>query len=117
MAKRGPKPKYDPIFAGHARRLCMMGATLQELAEFFGVARCTVAAWSAQYPEFGEAVTQGKMAADSVIAERLYEKAKGYDVPATRLVQIDGEWRELEYVKHMPPALLTWMFTSGCTTV
>jgi len=29
----------------------MLGATMQELADYFGVARCTIATWSAQYPD------------------------------------------------------------------
>jgi len=103
MAKRGPKPKYDPVFAGHARRPCMMGATMQELADYFGVARCTIATWSAQYPDFGQAVAEGRLAADSVIAERLYDKAKGYEVEAERLVQIDGEWRPVSYTRRLAP--------------
>jgi hypothetical protein len=112
MAKRGPKPKYDPIFAGHARRLCMLGATMQELADYFGVARCTIATWSAQYPDFGQAVNEGRLTADSVLAERLYEKAKGYEVQTERLVQIDGEWKPVTYTRRMPPdtqALTFWL--------
>ena len=111
-AKRGPKPKYDPVFAGHARRLCMMGATMQELADYFGVARCTIATWSAQYPDFGQAVAEGRLAADSVIAERLYDKAKGYEAEAERLVQIDGEWRPVSYTRRLAPdtqACIFWL--------
>jgi hypothetical protein len=85
MAKRGPKPKYDPVFVEHARRLCKLGSTMQELADYFGVARCTIAVWSAQHPDFGQALTQGRMEADSVIADRLYEKVKGYEVEALQL--------------------------------
>jgi len=112
MAKRGPKPKYDPVFAGHARRLCMMGATMQELADYFDVARCTIATWSAQYPDFGQAVAEGRLAADSVIAERLYDKAKGYEAEAERLVQIDGEWRPVSYTRRLAPdtqACIFWL--------
>src|SRR5262249_60328242 len=110
-AKRGPKPKYDPVFAGHARRLCMMGATMQELADYFGVARCTIATWSAQYPDFGRAVAEGRLAADSVIAERLYDKAKGCEVEAERLVQIDGgggPGRRPSGMAAGPPARHVW---------
>jgi len=112
MAKSGPKPKYDPVFAGHARRLCMLGATMQELADYFSVARCTIATWSTQYPDFGQAVAEGRIAADSVIAEKLYEKAKGYEVEAAKLVQVDGEWKELTYTRRMAPdtqAAIFWL--------
>src|SRR5919201_1362115 len=96
-----PQTQVRSIFAGHARRQCMLGATMQELADYFGVARCTIQAWCDRYPEFAQAVTQGRRETDFDVAQRLLDKAKGYEVEVSRLVQVDGEWVERTYTRQM----------------
>ena len=103
MAKRGPVSSYKPEHCAHARKLCSGGAINRELAEFFAVSQRTIGNWLARYPEFKEAVRHGRMAADAVIAESLYEKAKGYERPVVKIVEINGEPKEIRYIEHMPP--------------
>ena len=110
MAKRGPVSSYKPEYCAHALRLCSLGGINRELAEFFGVSERTIGNWLARYPDFKEAVRHGRMTADAVIAEALYEKAKGYERPATKIVEIDGKPREVHYIEHLPPDTRACMF-------
>ena len=65
----GYREKYNK----QAYRLCLLGAIDDELAEFFEVSVSTINNWKNEHPEFLASIKKGKMAADSKIAERLYE--------------------------------------------
>lgn len=71
--------KYQQEYAEQARKLCLLGATDTELAEFFEVAESTVSLWKVEHPEFSEALKKGKLQADSEVADRLYQRAMGFE--------------------------------------
>jgi hypothetical protein len=50
---------YTPETGELARKVCMLGATNEELAGCFEVARSTIDEWLASIPEFAEGVRQG----------------------------------------------------------
>jgi len=64
---------YNPDYAVQARKLCIMGATDGSLAAWFSVCRSTIANWKKQYPEFKEALLQGKKVADLEVVSSLYQ--------------------------------------------
>ena len=70
---------YDQRFCDLVRRLALLGmpCTMKDLALFFGVARSTIYLWKAQFPEFSDAIEAGRLRADSLVAERLFERAVG----------------------------------------
>lgn len=114
---RGVKSTYKPEYAEQARKLCLLGATDKELADFFGVAESTINKWKADYPEFSESIKKGKDIADSDVADRLYQRAMGYshDEEDIRAVSIgDGisQIVKTPTVKHYPPdttAAIFWL--------
>ena len=80
--ERGGRPSlYDPSFCTLVRRLALLGmpCTMKDLALFFGVARSTIYLWKSQFPEFSDAIEAGRLRADSLVAERLFERAIGFE--------------------------------------
>jgi hypothetical protein len=75
MARRGPFTPCQPGGCSLARTFCRLGATNDELARMFEVARRTIDRWSAGFPEFPAAVEEGRAVADADVAGRLYARA------------------------------------------
>lgn len=74
----GRPSKFQPEFIGQAAKLCALGATDVQLAEFFDVAVSTVALWKVQHSEFSDAIRVPKAVADERVAQSLYMRATGY---------------------------------------
>lgn len=87
----GRPSSFRPEFAEQALKLCRLGATDAELADFFGVSEQTVNAWKKAHPEFLESLKTGKVAADAEVADRLYQRAIGYEVDTVKVFQFQGE--------------------------
>lgn len=92
MTKKAPKPDkntvkpkskvgrpslYRPEYAEQARKLCLLGATDKQLADFFNVTEQTINGWKIDFPEFFESLRAGKMKADAEVASKLYDRAIG----------------------------------------
>jgi DNA-binding XRE family transcriptional regulator len=105
-------PKYCDAFAEQARKLCRLGATDKELADFFGVSEQTINNWKTAYPEFLESIRNGKDLADAEVADKLFKRATGYEHPDVDIRVIDGAIVETPMVKHYPPdttAAIFWL--------
>lgn len=83
--KRGPKSKYQKKYAQQVEKLCKLGATDAEIANFFEVTEQTINNWKTEYPEFNEALRRGKLEADAEVADRLYQRAMGFEHDAEEL--------------------------------
>ena len=94
---------YDPKMDEQAYKLCLLGATLPEIAEFFDVAESTVSLWMTQHDGFSGAITRGRTAADANVASRLYERAMGYSHPEVHVTTCGGEVVQTPLTKHYPP--------------
>lgn len=101
--KSGRPTKYRTAFSEQARKLCLLGATDKELAEFFEVSVQTLNTWKKEHASFLESMTRGKMMADAEVADRLYQRALGYSHKAVKMFQAGGEILSEEYVEHYPP--------------
>jgi hypothetical protein len=101
----GRESSYVARYAGQAYKLCLLGATLGELADFFGVSEQTIHAWKHEFPEFFDSITRGKSEADANVAERLYQRAMGYKHPAVKIFFPQGASEPVyaEYTEHYPP--------------
>lgn len=78
-ASGGRPPKYQKAFARQAAKLAELGATDQELADFFEVDVRTIYRWKHDYPEFCQSLKVGKDIADERVERSLYQKAIGYE--------------------------------------
>ncbi|WP_250519489.1 terminase [Caballeronia sp. NCTM1] len=103
---------YKAEYAEQARKLCLLGATDKELADFFEVSEQTINAWKNAHKEFLESIKRGKMQADSDVADRLYQRAMGYEHPEIDLRVVGGEIVETPITKIYAPdttAAIFWL--------
>lgn len=108
----GRPSSYKPEYAEQATKLCKLGATDIELAEFFGVSDRTIYRWQAQFPEFCQALKAGKEASDERVERSLYHKAVGYTFDSVKIFQHQGSIVEAPYKEHVPPdttAAIFWL--------
>lgn len=108
---------FDPAYIEQASKLCDLGATDDEMADFFGIHRATLYRWKLDYPEFCDAIKSAKKNADERVERSLYQKATGYDVTEEQAVKLKVEQykEEVEVVevrKHVPAdttAAIFWL--------
>ena len=62
--RMGRPTKYEPEFPKQAEKLCLLGATDVDLADFFEVDVTTIWRWATRYEDFRNALKAGKEAAD-----------------------------------------------------
>jgi hypothetical protein len=87
--KQGRPSEYREEYADEAYKLTLLGATDQELSDFFGVSLATLHTWKKVKPGFLDAIKNGKDRADANVAKSLYKRACGYDAPEERVTK-DG---------------------------
>lgn len=78
------KEEYNNI----AYVLCLRGATDAELADAFDVDERTINNWKEAHEEFFQSIKKGKSYADAVIAQSLYERAKGCVVKVQQAIKL-----------------------------
>lgn len=111
-ARRGRPSKYRDEFPEQARKLCLLGAKDSDLAKFFEVTESTLNEWKKVYPEFSESLKAGKELADAVIADSLFQRAKGYSHKAVKIMVVDKVVVHEEYTEHYPPdptSMIFWL--------
>jgi len=101
----GGRPSlYKPEYAKEAQKLCLLGATDKDLADFFEVSIMTIWRWSTAHEEFRYALKVGKDAADDRVERSLYQKAIGYSFDAMKIFNGPQGVVKVEYVEHIPPS-------------
>jgi hypothetical protein len=110
--KRGRKPTWQDGNLELAKKLAMFGLTDVEMADFFGVSSRTFTRWKLSKPEFCLALKEGKEIADARVERRLYERAIGYSIQATKIVVAGGKVHCIPYSSEYPPetaAAIFWL--------
>ncbi|WP_033470329.1 terminase [Bordetella bronchiseptica] len=102
--------KYQPAFAEQAAKLCRLGATDKDLADFFAVTERTLNTWKKQHAEFLQALNAGKTLADAEVADRLYQRALGYTHAEDDIRVCDGVIVTTPTTKHYPPDTVACIF-------
>ena len=82
---RGRPPKYKPEFSVQAEKLCKLGATDADLADFFDVAVRTIERWKTEHEDFCRALKDAKEVADQRVERSLYQRAVGYQADAVKI--------------------------------
>jgi hypothetical protein len=70
---------FKEEYCEQAAKLCALGATDIEIADFFEVNIATLYRWKIQFPSFCEVIKVAKEAADTRVERSLYQKALGYE--------------------------------------
>ena len=110
--KTGRPRKFDHKTAEQAYKLCLLGATNEELADFFETSTETIRRWQKEEPQFRAAIKDGKSKADAEVAAKLYHRAKGYSHQETKVFNNQGVAMEVPITKHYPPdttAAIYWL--------
>lgn len=81
---------YKKEYNEQVEKLCKLGATDKEIADFFEIAESTLNEWKLKYSEFSESIKNGKIKADAEVAHSLFKRATGY------------QYREITYEKIGP---------------
>lgn len=116
MSEPAPKPgrpsSFRAEFVEQAAKLCRLGATDRDLADFFEVAESTLNLWKLVHPEFSESLKLGKEEADARVVQSLYRRAIGYSHDAVHIAQFQGTPVITPYVEHHAPdttACIFWL--------
>jgi hypothetical protein len=98
----GRDTKYRPEFNDQARKLCLLGFTDAELAEFFGVCERTINNWKADFPAFLQSINDGKVVADAQVADSLYRRATGEQIVVERLLKRGDAHEVIRLMQFVP---------------
>jgi len=110
--KKGRPTKYKEEYARQAYKLCLIGYTDKDLAEFFDVSESTITVWKAKYEDFSASIKDGKAVTDANVAEKLYHRAIGYSHEETHVSNYQGQITLTPLIKHYPPetgAAFIWL--------
>ena len=109
----GRPTQYTSETAEQARKLCLLGATDQQLADFFEVDVRTVYRWKNEHEEFCQALSVGKEEIDTQVERSLLNRALGYEHEAVKIFcSKDGEVTQVPFREIVPPdttACIFWL--------
>lgn len=104
--------KFKPEFIAQAEKLCKLGATDMELADFFDVEVRTLYRWKADNEAFCQALKSGKDEADDRVERSLYARANGYEHDEVDIRVVGGAIVQTPIRKYYPPdttAAIFWL--------
>lgn len=110
----GRPTSFKKEFVAQAEKLCALGATDMELADFFEVDVRTIYRWKHTEPSFCQAVTCGKEHSDERVQRSLYNRAVGYSFDAVKIFMPAGAEEPVyaPYTEHVAPdpaAAMNWL--------
>jgi hypothetical protein len=83
-------------------RLALLQATDKEMADALEIELSTFERWKLEHPEFKESIREGGVRADAKAAERLFNRACGYEREAVKIFQYEGQPVIVPYQEHIP---------------
>ena len=108
----GRKTLFKPEYVKQAAKLCLLGATDAQMADFFGVGVSTFSLWKVRYPELSEALKANKDEADKRVVSSLFHRAMGYEHDEVDIRVVGGEIVKTPIRKYYPPdttACIFWL--------
>lgn len=102
--ERGRPTKYRKEYAEQVRKFCLLGASNEQIADFFNVTVSTYHLWRNKHPEFDKAVLDGKLMADANVANALYKRAVGFEIKKEKHASFEGQFTDrVEYTEEVIP--------------
>lgn len=92
----GRPTEYKEEYPLQVEKLCKLGATDKEIADFFEVVESTVNLWKLEHPEFSESIKRGKIIADAEVAQSLHKRAIGYQYKEVTFEKIGPKEETIE---------------------
>jgi hypothetical protein len=90
----------------------MLGATNEDLLKLLDIDTATLHNWRIRFPEFRQALTDGREAANARVAKALFHRAIGAQVQETHITVIDGRVVQTPFTRNYPPdtaAAFIWL--------
>ena len=113
MAGGAGRPvRYRSAYAEQARKLCLLGAGDEQLADFFEIDEETLNGWMAARQDFHAAVTEGRAELDGAVERSLIQRALGYSHSEEKVFAYQGKAIVVSTKKHYPPdtaACIFWL--------
>ncbi len=107
---RGRPSKYKPEFVTQAEKLCALGATDIEIADFFDVDGRTLNRWKGEHDDFCQALKVAKEVADARVERSLFARANGYEHDEVDIRVIQNEVVQTPIRKFYPPDTVAAIF-------
>lgn len=95
--KDGRPTDYREEYDEKVYKLCLLGATDAEIADFLDISESTLNLWKLKHTNFSESIKRGKITADAEVANSLYKRANGYQYDEVTYEKI-GEGESLTEV-------------------
>lgn len=108
----GRPSSYSEAYADMAFKLSLLGATDKQMADIFDVSESTFNLWKLNNKDFSESLKRGKLQADAMVANSLYNRALGYSHREDDIRVIQNQIVITETIKHYPPdttACIYWL--------
>jgi hypothetical protein len=109
----GRPSKFKQEYIEQAGKLCRLGATDADLADFFEVNITTIWRWRAASIEFCNIIQNvEKEFADNRVQRSLYQRACGYSYDAVKIFSTPQGIVQVPYREHVPPdvaACFIWL--------
>ena len=104
LGNNGGRPtKYHNDLPEIVYKLCLLGATDEEISNILNITTDTFYRWKKTHSEFSEAIYKGKEIADANVAKSLYDRACGYSHPEDKIFNDSGVPMVVPTIKHYPP--------------
>jgi hypothetical protein len=106
--------KFKEEYIEQARKLCLLGSTDKDLADFFNVCEKTLNNWKHEHSKFLQSLKDGKDIFDTERVEKaLLHRALGYSHKEVKTATFEGKITDIvEVDKHYSPdttALIFWL--------
>jgi hypothetical protein len=104
--------KYKPEYCEQAEKLCRLGATDIEIADFFDVEVRTLYRWKGEHEQFCQALKAGKEISDERVERSLFARANGYEHDEVDIRVVSGAIVQTPIRKYYPPdttAAIFWL--------
>lgn len=103
--KKGRPTDFRAECVEQAKKLCRLGATDREIADFFEVDTTTIWRWAHRHVEFCNALKAGKDACDDRVERSLYHRSIGYSYDAVKIFMPANAPAPVyaPFVEHVPP--------------
>lgn len=99
---KGAPTKYKAEYPEQAYKLCLLGHTDEELATYFEVNVDTINEWKKVHPDFSVSIKSGKAIADGNVADRLYQKAMGFEHDSEEIKVMYNKETNEQYIERVP---------------
>jgi hypothetical protein len=101
----GVRPtKWNNFRPREAFKYALLGATDRQVADLMDIDINTLNDWKRSHPEFANALKEGKIKADSEVADAMYRKAIGFWIDVVEPVVLkNGDIVEVSKRKYYPP--------------